>query len=426
MKNRQFANWPKGMAVIFLPWLMVFILRELGPISYQPLNGEFLLFLLISIGTQFVTYSLGYLPCRPQRYSSNSDTDEFRSTLRRFYYLLYVCTALFAVLSFYDYLIVKGASLSEIVATREAENAEGPRNSLIGALVALLSGAPPLLVALLLVKRGAFCCKKTYLYIWILFGFAAMFLSGGRNPFFIGLLFILSFHVFFARKLKALLNLHRRQRIWPLLAIGATVFIAVVYSMYLFIERSAYVGVRLDSMLDTLSVNYQLSVYPYKSESEFLSAIYVIVVFLIFYATHALNYFSDYFAISYSPMMYGAYTFPQLARLVDVFSGADSFNESRSALLVNGAYLTMPGSFYLDFGFLGSIALIGVLSFMFGRYMARFANLILLQKMIFAYLVVAFVFAPIYCVFGMANGFSMIFLMTLMFMILLSSGNRSR
>lgn len=416
-KLGQLRNWFAGMAVIFLPWMVVFLLRELGPITYQPLSGEFLWFLMICLSASFAMYSLGYFmslsaqACPPLQ----GEALNAQCIFRGFFRFLYICTALFAVLSFYDYLVVKGANLSEIVANRELENVAGPRNSLIGACVALLSGAPPLLVALFLTRRDAFGYEKLYLYIVIFFGFAAMFLSGGRNPFFIGLLFILSFYYIFSPKRKPMRKTAGNQiLIW---GAAVAVVLGVAYSMYLFVARSIYVGVGLDSMIDTFSANYGLSIYPFLPKSELLSALYAIVVFLTFYVTHALNYISDYFAASYSPMLHGAYTVPHLARLLDVLAGTESFNQSRAALLVNGAYLSSPGSFYLDFGFLGAIVVSGVLSFVFGRYSARLSHLVLVQKMVFAYLTVMFVFSPIYCVFGMANGFSIIFLLAILLML---------
>lgn len=421
-RSRQFRNWPLGIIIIFLPWLLVFLIRELGPITYSPLSGEFLWFLLASLATSFLMYSLAYFPIGSQEYGRTlvGAANDDHGISKRFFRLLYTCTALFAVLAFYDYLLVKGASLSEIVATRELEHVTGPRNSLIGACVALLSGAPPLLMALLLTRHDAFGHKRMYLYATIFFGFAAMFLSGGRNPFFIGLLFVLGFYWFFSPKQRLIF------KTWKVWIVALAIILGVAYSMYMFIERSIYVGVVLDSMIDTLSINYGLSIYPFMPESELLTALYTIMVFLIFYATHALNYISDYFAESYSPMLNGAYTVPQLARLLDLMTGADSFNQSRTSLLVDGAYLTSPGSFYLDFGFLGAVVLSGFLSFVFGRYIARLASLTLLRKMILIYLIIMFIFSPIYCVFGMSNGFSIIFLFVILLLNSFRGGRRTR
>jgi len=408
-KNHQFKNWPIGIAIILAPWLTVYVLREFGPLTYRPLSGDFLLFILINIMVSITAYSLGYIPLRSTSSygAALAIENQYKST--RIFYFLYACTVLFALLSFYDYLIVKGAALSEIVANRELENVTGPRNSVIGAGVALLSGAPPLLIVAMMARGGTVNSKKIPLYIAVFFGFVAMFLSGGRNPFFIGLLLIFSYYWFFMRRRRRATRAVGH-KIWSWVAMAA-VLLGVVYSMQLFIERSVYVGVDLDSMLDTLAENYELTIYRFDSHDSFLSPIYVIAVFLIFYITHALNYINEYFVTSYSPVFYGAYSVPQLARLIDVVIGTDSFNETRAALLVNGAYLTSPGSLYLDFGYLGSIFLGAMLSYLFGRYMARMAKLKLIQRMVLSYLSVAFYFAPIYSVFGISNGFSIIFLL---------------
>jgi len=411
-KNPQLSYWLLGIIVLFMPWAVIFFLRVLGPITFQPLDAEFLFFLLLNLTASFVMYSVGYFPLTSRKITNAAHITDDSRTLKRMFHILYITTIMFGVLAFYDYFFIKGASLSEIVATREKEHITGPRNSLIGAVVALLSGAPPLLTALLMTTREVYGQRKLILYSAVLLGFAAMFLSGGRNPFFIGLLFIFSLYFFFLRAPSLKRNMKKRP-LW-FWGAGAAIFIGIIYSMYLFIERSIYVGVDLDSMLDTLSTNYDLSVYSLSFDSEFLHAAYVVAVFLTFYVTHALNYISDYFAASYSPMLDGAYTIPHLARLIDILIDTDSFNESRSALLVNGAYLSSPGSFYVDFGYFGAIAISGALSFVFGSLIAQLSRLSMLQKLTFSYLVVAFIFYPIYCVFGMANGFSIIFLLILM------------
>jgi len=317
--------------------------------------------------------------------------------------------------------LIKGATFSEIVELRERENQAGPRDSLIGAVIALLSGAPPLLFAISLLQADISRRGRIAINCNVAIGFFAMFLSGGRNPFFIGLLFILVFRYFFASG-RPLLNVGGRRTFFIFGAIA--IASAIGYSMYLFIERAAFTGVALDEMISVFSLNYGLTIASFETENELLRSLYTIYVFLTFYVTHALNYISDYFAGEYSPVLMGAYTFPQLARLVDVVLGTALFSNSREALLVNGAYLSLPGSLYLDFGMAGATTVGVVVSFVFGALIAKLARIRLIGKVVLAYLVVAFLFSPIYGVFGMANGFSMIFLIFLLFALSLRMGSR--
>ena len=247
------------------------------------------------------------------------------------------------------------------------------------------------------------------LFFFVALGFFSMFLSGGRNAFFISIIFVMLHRVFFSLEAKVINKKWSLSKCFSYLLVSYSIF----FSMKLFLVRFETQGFDVGFMLDYLESEYNLSVYHPEFEGKLFVSLYSIFVYLSFYISHSFTYLNDYFSLSYSPYMGGGYNFPQLARLIDITVGTDFFSAGRARMILTGVYLTLPGSLYLDFGIVGTLGICLLLGFTYGNLSYNLATLALYQKLFLTYLSVVFIFSPIYSVFGMANGFSLIFILLL-------------
>lgn len=402
--------------LILGPWFAVFVVRYFGPITFSGIGIELFTFLFFSIVFTFIAFVIGYYSAN---IASNLESSCFfynQNVINNhsfgcvFYFvraMLIVMAILYPIVSFIDFFIFKEATLFTIVEQREAEHLTGPRNSLVGAVGALLSGAPPVLLVMLNHAKFRNKLANRFLYFIIGLGFVSMFLSGGRNAFFISLVFIVLYNLLFLHKTKR----SKSGSSFGKLFMYFFVFLCVFFSMKMFLDRFEVQGFEVSFMLDYLEREYNIQIFRPGFESHVFISIYSVFVYLCFYISHALTYLNEYFVISYSPYLGGSYNLPQLARLVDVFFGTEFFSVGREKMLLSGVYLTLPGSLFIDFGVFGSLVVCFILGFSYGRLSRQYLYLKLFQRLILAYISTAFVFSPIYGIFGMANGFSLIFIL---------------
>ena len=184
----------KGLLLLILPWVLVIIARLCGPIAFPAVSDSLIVFIMSVILMSVIFFALGYLNTRNIMLGWNN-TGLNEVSFLRIYKTFLLFTVFFSVFSVFDFFIVKGGGISGIVAMRETEHITGARNSLIGALVALMSGAPPLMGGLMLEKKMRIGTIGYFATISLIFGFFSLFLSGGRNGFFIGLIYIFVYYL---------------------------------------------------------------------------------------------------------------------------------------------------------------------------------------------------------------------------------------
>lgn len=403
----------------FIPWVIVVFLRAYGPISHEEISLYLVVFIGLSILLPYLSYIIGFFLVRSESAISqlpekSNFIGENNSNIDRIAKFLLVLAFIFPVVALFDFLFLKGASLGGIVALREAEHMSGPRNSLSGALITLLSAISPIFYVFIM-ENYELARKKKIIYSLIAFvGICCLFLSGGRNGFFISILFIFFYSkVFFANRAESKV---KSSLLSKFILYSALLFF-FFFSLNIFIERFSIQGFEVGYMLEYLEREYSVKVSKPEGLTGFLLEIYSVLIYLIFYVTHSFTYLNQYFAIDYEPFLSGGYNFPLLARVFDILFGFDIYSSGRSALLIEGVYLTLPGSLYVDFGFIGSILFLCVCSFYFGFMARNVKKLYFYERFLFCYLLVAFTFSPIYGVFGTANGFSFLIIMSLVFLV---------
>ncbi|MGY8818130.1 MAG: O-antigen polymerase [Pseudomonadales bacterium] len=416
LSSSVFARFLLFSILIIGPWCFVFLVRFFGPITYPQVSIELVLFLVLCIAVKYFAFCFGFFMLSTLNKSApqvshlpDRSLDDMGSIFYSVRLMVLCLTVMYVVVAISDFFVVKGATLSMIVEQREAEHLSGPRNSLIGALGALLSGGPPMLLAIMIFSKFKSFYLNLAVYVVTALGFASMFLSGGRNSFFISATF-----VFFCYLLFSPYSTRIRIKLSVTSFLSLVFFIYCIYfSMRMFLDRFEAQGFEVGFMLEYLELEYGVKIFRFDYDGALFMAVYSVFVYLSFYIAHAFTYLNDYFVAAYSPYMGGGYNFPQIARLIDVSFGSSFFEGGRERMLLVGVYLTLPGSLYLDFGVVGSLvvsSLIGLWSGYLARNMVRLA---LYQKLWLAYIAVALVFSPIYSVFGMANGFSLIFILML-------------
>lgn len=415
--NKLLFRYFIGLSVMFGTWIIVILLRNFGPVTFFPLETETVTFLFVFLLASFFGFSVCFLI--PRSTNKLNFSTQPRIVFNSSFNFIILCVLIYPIVASYDFFIVKNGSLSAVSEVRHSDHLTGPRNSLIGAVGAILSGAPPIALALLLSANKTKIYYKNMLYFFIFFGFASTFLSGGRNSFFIGVLFVYFYYLLFLKtksiKIRSRLSLAK-------IFLYFALVLGFLYSMKMFVDRYVAQGMDPSSLIDYLSHEYDVDVYRIEFFSQTLESAYIAFVYLVFYITHAFTSIDQYFSTEYCPFFLGAYNFPQLSRFIDLLFSTQSFVDVNDKLLVNGAYLTLPGSLYLDFGYVGSIIFGSIFSATLG-FLTRNLNLLTLtQRVIYAYLCVAAVFSPIYSVFGMGNGFSIMVLIVVLIFISLIFG----
>lgn len=318
---------------------------------------------------------------------------------------IFVLAFLFPIINGVDFFIIKGASLHEIVKLREMENLRGGRGSIIGALVTFLSATPPIAMALVLLSPPAKKRHKLVVWVALVLGFGCMFLTGGRNAFFLSILFVF---IFASTNYKAVISnlpLHTR------IGVGGLVVCGIVYSLYLFVARFTISGFSDEYMITYLSFFYGVEVEPMSSDNEFSAQAYSIWVWFVYYLCHPLGFIQEYFSIGYEPNTLGAYSFSVYARVIDVLFGTSYFIDAQNSLLTKGVYLTLPGSLYVDYGYRGSLVIIGFIGILLGSLSARKPALNIVGKLWMSYIILLFVFSPFYNAFSIGNGISFLTLL---------------
>jgi hypothetical protein len=394
--------------ILFLPWVVVFILRALGPINYQPVSTSFLLFALIFLmfgaaGYIFGLSGIGFDCKREPRYERNDLDLEFK--------LVLFLSLMYTVLTFADFFILKGGTLSSITLVREEDNLVGARMSLLGGLIAITSAAPFILLCKIRHERIlSNQSRGVFIVLLAIIGIATSFLSGGRNAFLIGMV------VYFVQGLL----LKGGGRI-PDAAKNNTVklfiFVGILFSFYLFVDRELNQGVDVNQLLSIFAAKWSVQIDEIQTDNIFFGSIYAATTIFIFYFTHALNFIDQYFIENASPALMGAYNFPIPSKIIDIFFDSNISSSVSGELLVPGVYLTLPGSLYVDFGYFGTIVfgfLIGVVTGFAYRLSMRRS---FLRVQFVSFMICMWLLAPLYSVIGISNGFSFLAIITFLFLI---------
>jgi hypothetical protein len=395
-----------GVLYIIGPWIIVSALRGSGLINFKAVSSDLIAFMIINGVISVVFYSIGYIVSSRIKIIKQ---DKNISLAKGEISLIVTATLVFVVLMMYDFYINKEGTIFSITAIREQDNLIGSRMSVLGGVIALFSAAPYLLLCVLHFGKSKLKLRnQRVLTSMALIGIITGFLTGGRNAFLIGITILIIQYTLYGRQSK-----EGKVKSFGL-SLYVFIIVAVTFSMYLFAEREMSQGSNAYKILEIFSINWGVELKNINFEGEFENILYSIFVIFIFYFTHAPSYFDQYFVQNVQPFLYGAYNFPIPAKLIEVVLGVKAFTGVEDELLLPGVYLTLPGSLYIDFGYLGACVIVAFLSLVTGAlYQAR-KKLKYLEALLLSYLLTIWTLAPIYSVVGISNGFSFMFLLSLL------------
>lgn len=391
------------------PWLITLGLRVLGPINYRQISNDLVIFIIFFVISGVLGYKLGLIRVG-WRNAGTKLAVKNSSSMEMLIIILLSLTYL--ILVAVDFFVVKGGTLSTITAIREEDNLTGSRMSVLGGIVAFTSAAPYVLLCKIhhsrAINDGG---KARIIYILALAGAAASFLSGGRNGFLIGIT------IFFVQVI--LLKQETSKNSEKKRGVGLNmVFIvaASIFSMYLFIEREVSQGTDINQLLSIFASKWDIEISEIKSESFFLGAIYAALTMFIFYITHALSYVDQYMISNISPLLLGGYNFPIPAKIIDFVVGSEISSNISDKLLLSGVYLTLPGSLYVDFGYVGAIFIGLLIGLITGVSRKLSAQHTFLGVHFASFMITLWLLSPLYSMPAMANGFSFILIMYFLYL----------
>ncbi|WLR96192.1 hypothetical protein [Shinella sumterensis] len=326
-------------------------------------------------------------------------------------YLLAALSAIYLAVSAYDIVSNQNILTLGISGSWKASTDAGARNSIPGAIIMLLSGAPTFLFCAALFNDGSWGSKRLLMLLASLMlgaSLACMLLLSSRNSAFICLVYICV-----VLALKALHQLGRMSLKFPF-GRAATTFVAVVicfavlmgFSLWIFVDRAIVTYGSIDLALDGFFLNYKVHPTVAVPSSETGKKIFYALAQLEFYITHSVGYFSDYFNRDYCPAGSGANSFYGAFRIIDFLFGTDFVQTAVSRMILPGVYLSLPGFLYLDFCQTGMVAgwVMGVATVLTVAGVFRGDPALIFLA---AFLLCMFTFAPFYSLPSTGNGFSL-------------------
>lgn len=392
----------------FCSWVLMLFFRYCGVLQHPSVGLEvFSLIAVFALPFVALVFILGIksklTPVAPSDYFGNHDA------YGRFFYISLFFSVLYVVLVVIDKVIVGGVLTTGVTEARYAAMAEGARNSILGALHFFLSGSPAILACLLLSRRPIKRYRDACAWSVVLIGFGCFFLSGGRNSFVVSSFFVF-FYFILERKmlLRSSSGFSLKIPVW----LKFLTVLAGCYVVYLFVERASIRGTDMEGVMQILSDSYGVEVYAPSWLSGVWLDVYYCFAYLVFYLSHALTYVAQYLDSSYSPLLMGGYSFSIVYRIVDLVLGTQMAAESIDQLITPGTYLTLAGTAYVDFGWLGVVLtpiLLAVLTVRFISGALRSDNGAGLMAAAYCLTIVAL--SPFFSGFSNGNGFSLLVLL---------------
>lgn len=382
--------------------LCFYVVRSFGPITFPGLEPATIAFIFA-----FYTLSAGVAATLLLRRGRYVEQTQLGLVPTYVVYILVSLSAIYVALSVYDTVFSRQILELGIAGARRHAMAVGPRNSAIGAINLLLTGAPVVLASIALVQPMT---TRLYGVVGALFvlSFASTILAGGRNPIAISAVYIVATGaIAFARDPRRLLKNKQAMRIIAVVA-SAGLFIGVAYVLWSATERAIDRHSSIAESLAYFSENYKVEfTVPTWLPSSFQGAYYG-AMNIVFYLAHPIVYLDDYFATSYCPATLGSQSFDIVFRAVDVIFRTSFIQASTNAMVLPGIYLSLPGTLYLDFCWFAPIA---------GALIAAASAVVLIHAMrsvaaipMAAYALTLLALSPLYSVFTASNGFSLLVL----------------
>lgn len=267
-----------------------------------------------------------------------------------------VLSLIYVGFMFYRYLIIGSVMTDGITGARYAEIYAGPgRGGIITGVTTLTAGAPIFLL-LAQIERAA-DNRSTSPLVWALalIGLFSTFLSGGRNAFLINVIFLLmAGHIWQSLSLSYALNGKNLKRVALRIIIYLVFLGGVAYSLYIFVERGRLRSEDLIVRAIIMATESDFLFDPSNIPSWMPQELYFSLASLHNYLTLGFFYFDRLLLSGLdNGHLGGSYNFFIFYLIIDKLLGTSFAVNLSTDLPIIGAYYTLPGSIYVDFGTTG-------------------------------------------------------------------------
>jgi hypothetical protein len=408
--------------VLLISYTVYFMLREWAGILYEPVAAKTILFsigtllsFLIGYFTAFFSYIISSKPNYNVSIGSiRADSIQHDRILR----VLLFCSILHILISLLDFYTVRSYYVGGLTEARYLRMAEGIRSSTTGMLKLLTAGFPAVTAAFLILKREHILSSKLILTTAGIFIISLIlsFASGGRN----GAALMILFAVCAALARKA-----EGKQLIPTFSFSIkiitsiTLSLSILFMLWMFWDREQF---RSRDMSDTIENLKDFNVQVNLQTGEGLEVEKTIYLMFAFYVTHSYNELDLLLTDLSGPGPYwGGYNFYEVVLFLNVigFEFTDA-TQIRQELIRPGTYLGLLGSrlfVFLYWGTFLAVYLLGFFICVIWRKALKTGGPI--WELLSAFNLMSLIAAPIYSVYNIAYGFSILVAIVLLPVIMI-------
>lgn len=333
------------------------------------------------------------------------------SRARLFFFYM---TLFFLGANYFDFFVLGDVLNKGVVALREERTLDGQRGSIVGFVIVLLSGSPLMLLTLtqMLAKCGHARSVRAYSFVAAL-GCLAYLLGGGRNNFFLAIIFLSVYSSILTRSL-ALKK--QRNSSFTNLMMGLVLLLTLIIFLLIFIERANFQGIDIRGYIETVDSEFDVDFYYLTFKYQVVEDFYYALMASFFYLNHSIIELSKYFNEGWRNHTYGVLFLPLVSMGFDQIFSVSSFPNAVEKMILYGVYLSFPGFLYLDFWyfyFLVPLIIGFAIPYFYQRALSRGASGAV-SIYLYVLLVVIMIVSPVY------NALAMVLFPVLIFLVIVS------
>jgi len=426
LKDRNISIYFVPAFVLIVSWAGVLLIRQFSLITFESISFStsvylFFFFLCFLAGTLIGPLFLAKVAYTGRPVFSEKQV-EAKANWLIFLSLISVMLLTFKFFTLLGDMSFSLADITDLRLSRGRDAGEAKGTMISGILGMAMSGFP--VVAYIFreyFSRELSPRKNKQLYVVFLLGIFVSFLSGGRFAAAIALLIV--FIVFLLKKnvvsydaersisktKKTSIKKKKKGGFFSkLLKFSLYAIILYIFSI-IFINRAIGDDENFKILLNVLSHNFDGISVPwghkaFLQEYPILIPLYFVISLFQYYIGHAIYQFDVLLSAPYPSnapywLQYQFYLYTSLFNKVGF--GFMTIQEILSEIENPGVYLTLPGAFFLDFGYWGSCVTIFLVSLLGSFYWVRFVK----QKKFFDFYIsilflVLILFSPIVAITG--------------------------
>lgn len=398
------GNLSAPPAILIGTWLFVIVLRLMPIISFENIPFFTYAYVATCLVIFLIGFWMGYKLYLPIQSSSDLMLSKNMGNHNIKIILIFTTLGLLgAILRTYDFIYLRGLDYSLGIGSARLENMKLVNENLsefryLSALGRSLIGFSTV-SAMIAVLRFEVLPWRIIRYAF--FSFLMMiFLSvieGGRNTIIVNIIIIISCFVTRSSTNKKPIPSHYGLKI----ILFCAVMLSISFVIYIWLDRMSALGYDQLSHIQALESGFNIEFYDWIKDGKFpfISQIFIVLSGIILYITHGLNEFSILITSNHElPLSYGAYNFDLIITLLGYAIGQNLKFEP-TMLDRQGVYLTALGELYLDFGLLGLLSFIAMLSICVGINWKKLQRQnLLFSELLNSYTIAGIIVSPLYSI----------------------------